>query len=149
MLTVEDLGKVDFFKDVPPQMLKAVLPLARRVSFPKDAVVFEENQKAEKIYFLVEGQIAIMLDVAHGKRVIVYTITPGQSFGWSALISPYILTAGARCVVPSVAIEIEGEGLKKICEGHKEIGYSVMHQLSYVISTRLRSTTLQLLNMLD
>lgn len=149
MITIEELAQVDFFKDVPPTLLAAVLPHSRRVTFPKDAVIFEENQKAEKIYFLLEGQVAIMLEVAQGRKMIVYTISPNQSFGWSALISPYILTAGARCIVPSVAFEIDGEALRTICRENKEIGYSVMHQLSYVISTRLRSTTLQLINMLE
>ena len=149
MITVEELAQVDFFKDVPAALLSALLPHARRVSFPKDAVILEENQSAEKIYFLLEGQVAILLEVSQGRRMIVYTISPNQSFGWSALIQPYIFTAGARCVVPSEVIEIDGKALRKLCEEKPEIGYAVMHQLAYIISTRLRNTTLQLINMLE
>ncbi len=73
-------------------------------------------------------------------EVTVHTAKPGEVFGWSALVEPYIYTASAKCVGKVEEIYLKGQDLMGLFEQSPHTGCVVMRNLSSSISSRLTET---------
>src|SRR5512136_1278323 len=84
----------DLFKGVSNRVIGEIGRAAVEVVFEPETLIFKTEEDASTIYELVEGTVDIMvLEREH----IQYTVMrPGEIFGWSALVEPYIYTATAR-----------------------------------------------------
>jgi len=83
--------------------------LGRVRQYKRGADVWRADDRADRIYFLRRGQVAVMTNDAHGHEVIMRVIEVGQPFGEICVCSEekgLRLTTG-RAVVESEAIEIK------------------------------------------
>jgi CRP-like cAMP-binding protein len=148
MVDAEILKKLDIFEGLTAPELKAVTQISEVAEYPKGAMVFKENEEAGKLYVLLEGRIAIQFEVGRHLEAVVHTVTPGQAFGWSALVQPYQFTASARCMDDSRVVTVDREGLRNLLELDCRIGFIIMEKLAELVSGRLRETRIQLVNMI-
>lgn len=87
------------FQGLDPEQLQA---LASRIvvrSFPKNAVIINEGDDADKVYLIRKGKVKIYLADREGKEVIVNVLGPGEYFGELALFddaprSTSVMTTG-------------------------------------------------------
>ena len=63
------------------------------VSVPAGTVMYREDDKADKLYILVDGEIDVQYTLGTGELRTVDTIVPGELMMWSALVEPYKSTA--------------------------------------------------------
>ena len=71
-------------------------------------------------------------------QVPVDTITKGDIFGWSSLVTPHSLTMSAICVKPSSVLIVDGAELIGLMDDNYSLGYEIMKGLVRVIGARLR-----------
>lgn len=120
--------------------------MARQVHFEPNQIIFHEGDDYSVFYLLVEGMVALELDVP-GHVLRVQTLYAGDVFDWSALL----LHAGkhfqARALDPVTALAVEGEALLASFASNPQFGLAFMLRLMGVVSERLRATRLQLLDM--
>jgi len=94
MLTVVEkvvfLQNVDIFEQVPAEQLSYIAAIADEVDFPKDEVIFKENEPSDSLYLIIEGKVKI-----EKKGETVLNAGPKYAFGaWSLLENePRVVTA--------------------------------------------------------
>lgn len=94
----------------------------RNADFPKGAYVWREEDKADSIFFLRSGQIAIKITDAKGHEVIVRVIGEGEPFGEMCLCSEGRgeRRTSACAVIPSEAVEVSVNDFIDFLQQHHE-----------------------------
>jgi len=150
MVSPELLRRYPFFGYLDEKQLRAVAMIAEEVVPETGETLFEIEQPAAALYLLTEGDIELYyviageLDPKLRKEFYISDIGPGEVFGISALIEPYIYTSTGRVAGPSRVLKIEGAGLRALCELDCKLGYGLMRQLAKTALERLHDTRVQL-----
>ena len=83
---IAQLSKVDFLRSLPAEQVQGLLPYIEIEEFPKDSVIFDQNNYGDSMYIVEKGQVRIdWTDETGGKRNVC-TMGPGETFGEMALI---------------------------------------------------------------
>ncbi len=127
----------DLFKGASQRIISEIGKNSEEVSFEKDTVIFRTNEEAHYLYVLVEGELDIV--ILEKENIHFKVIKPGEVFGWSALVEPYLYTATARCETGVKAIRIAREDIEKAVKRHPEEGLVIYKHLTGIIAQRLRN----------
>ncbi|MCK5235336.1 MAG: cyclic nucleotide-binding domain-containing protein [Deltaproteobacteria bacterium] len=147
MIDSKWLGKVEFFKDLAEKEIKDISKLSEVVELKAGEVVFTEGDTAKGLYVLKSGKVSIEMSVSGEDRMSLYTVTKeGETFGWSALVEPFDMTASARCVEDSVLVVVSGEKLREYIQEDFHAGYLIMKRIARMMSRRVKTTRIQLLH---
>lgn len=149
MINPEELVVGPLLRPLSKDGLATVGAAAERRVYERGEILFREGDVAEDCFLLETGYVAIEIEIGSGKRAMIHTVSPGDFFGWSALVPPKHMTASARAVEPSTVIAIPGNVLDEVFEKEPAAGLDVMRGVSRVITLRLKDTSLQLVNVMD
>ncbi len=150
MVSPELLRRYPFFSGLEDSHLKAIAMLTQEASSEKGKVIFEGDQPASILYFLIEGSVELHYIVVdkHNpqfrKDFYVGEINPGEPFGISAMIEPFCYTATAIASNPCRILQIEAGGLRSLCEEESGAAAVLMRQIARAVMTRLHETRVQL-----
>ena len=64
--------------------------------------------------------------------------SPGQAFGWSAVVGNGHYTAQARALSDVRVVSIDGQGLLGYLEQNPVVGFVLMKRVAGIVSSRLR-----------
>lgn len=143
---LQELEAHPFVADFKPEHRARLAALAKQVRFEPNQVIFHEGDDYSVLYLLVEGMVALELEVPdHVLRV--QTLYGGDVFDWSAVLLHAAKHFQARALDPVTALAIEGEELLASFRIDPEFGLAFMLRLMAVVSERLRATRVQLLDM--
>ena len=127
----------DLFKGVSQRVLGEIGKIAEEISFEKDAVIFRTDEEAPYIYELVQGVVDIV--VLERDNMHFSVMRPGEIFGLSALVEPYVYTATANCVSDVKVIRIARDSIENVVQHHPAEGLMIYKHLAGIIGNRLRS----------
>jgi CRP/FNR family cyclic AMP-dependent transcriptional regulator len=144
---VEVLRNVDLFEGATEELLAKVAEVAEEKTFVLGEMIFEEGEKAEWVYILLDGKVRISIDLTSKPTYITVAMIqePYWAFGWSGIVAPYRYTASATCEVETRVLAIPGIRFEEILDEEAECGCSVMKKLAELISSRLRNSRMTLL----
>jgi CRP-like cAMP-binding protein len=148
MIGLEALRKGEIFEGLSDDELAAIARIACEQTYPAGSRIFVENDPATHLYIVREGRVAILIDIGRGKQTVVDTVTANGSFGWSALVPPYLLTGTATAMDRTRIIAIPGNELRALCQQNCRTCYTIMERLATIISSRLRDTRMQLISLM-
>jgi CRP/FNR family transcriptional regulator, cyclic AMP receptor protein len=144
MMAIEDIRNFDLFSGLNEEELTEVAELCKRRIYEPNSVIFDLDTLSDEI-FIVESDndvIRIEIPLGHGAgKVIIHTLTRGETFGWAALGSNHVKTAVVRCLDRVSVIAINGNSLIQLMDRNNHLGYIIMRNLSEVIALRLAYTT--------
>jgi CRP-like cAMP-binding protein len=147
-VTPEMLKSMNLFEFLKLEELKDIAALAKVEEFNSGDYVFKEGDKAEKVYLVLEGRVAVEIEIAANKKVSIYTETKGKMFGYPSLVKPHVFTTYARCMDKVTLITIKAEDLvDKVFKQDCRRGYLVMNKLAEIIALKLKETRMQLLSL--
>ncbi len=150
MIQPELLSKYPFFGFLKPAQLKKIAKIAEEVSYERGEILFHENDKADAIHILLKGSVELLFVVEVEYRpelrkdLRFRVIYPGELFGISAFIEPYILTSTARAVESSLVLKIEAVPILEMCQEDDKLAYALIQQVARAAMDRLNATRLQL-----
>jgi len=124
--------------------LKKLAAMAAEVTFAKDQIIYREGDLGEAIYFIEDGQVVIEMSVPDSPPVMMYPVSPGQLFGWSALFPPRRKQARARAVVLTHVIAINAARLREAFKADQSLENAMIQRVNEVIADRLAVTRQQL-----
>ena len=75
------------------------------------------------------------------------TIQEGEVLGWSWLFPPYRWHFDARALQLTRAVAFDGKCLRDKCDRDHDLGYEMVRRFAEVITQRLQSARLQLLDL--
>jgi CRP-like cAMP-binding protein len=135
------LAQNGLFAGLPEAHLAEIAGLTHEVTYGKGAILFQEGDRADSLFLLVEGRVDIQAQLGPGPNRITTTILnqPGKPVGWSGLFPPHSYTAAAVCQEESRLLVVHGADLAAYLAQHPETGYVVMQRIAVVISERLRN----------
>lgn len=147
MLTISELvsgGEV--FDGLSRGHLQDIARCGSIARFPAGTAILREGQRADRFFVLLRGTVA--LEVASPERgtLVIQTLAPGDTLGWSWLFPPHRwhLDATARDAV--VAMAFDAACVRARCEADHELGHLLMARFADIMLRRLMATRLQLLD---
>ena len=122
---------------LPPPQRQRLMTLAREVSFPEDARIFEAGGTADRFWILRSGAVSLVQQVTSLRRVTVAGLGSGDLLGWSWLFPPYRWDFGAEAFSPVRAYEFEAQPVLKLCEEDPALGLTLADYENFWIANAL------------
>ena len=139
------LLKHPFVAGLPARLIEELAPLARETHFAPDQVIFREGEDCHDFYLVVAGRVALEI-VSTGAPLRVQTVSGGDEFGWSAMLSGQGKYFQARALEPVTALAFDDKVLLAACNADTAFGYAFIYRVLEVVSERLQATRLQVLD---
>jgi len=133
MVNIDRLRRVDVLLGLTDWELKVVAQFLREQAVPEGVTLFEEGQKADRLFILEEGEVSVRLP--RGESYLIQT--PGKIIGWSFLIPPNRYTASGQTVVPSSLLVMQSPDFYYLIHKEPRMGVKVMANLAQVVAGRL------------
>jgi CRP-like cAMP-binding protein len=137
-VTVDELGKLAFFKGLSAGLLAQVARFSKRCHFDEGAVILKQEELANRFYILTCGRVLVECDAA-GTRVPIEELNPGAPLGFSWFFSPDKTHFTATAQTPVEAIFFYGVLLREECDFDAELGYELMHRTGEVMLRRMEA----------
>jgi CRP/FNR family transcriptional regulator, cyclic AMP receptor protein len=144
MISTEILRRYPYFTAADDEELRALAVIFEEVAVPAGTVMYREDDKADKLYILVEGEVDIQYTLGSGELRTADTILPGELLMWSALVEPYKSTAVVTARQNSRLIAVDADELRAYCATDYKVANEVLHHLAKMLATRLEGARIQL-----
>jgi CRP-like cAMP-binding protein len=151
MISPELLRRFPFFNFMDDTQLKAVAMITEELTYENDELIVDAGKPADHFYFLIDGSVAYYYHVTsehdpyYNKDYFISNINPGEIFGISALIEPYIFTATMRTDKVSHIIQINASALRALCEVDLKLSVGLNRAVAKAAMERLQHTRVQLI----
>jgi CRP/FNR family cyclic AMP-dependent transcriptional regulator len=145
----ETLESIPLFQGLDLEDLKLLSERLETDSFSEGEVIFGQGDRADRLYVLISGRVAIQFKPEDGDTITVTEITEGGVFGWSSALGRTSYTSCAVCLAESEALSVLGDELRELCATHPETGVIILERLAEVIAARLRNTHAHVVGMLQ
>ena len=133
------ISQVGLLRGLSKEQKEQVRSLGRIEQYTTGVTIFTEGEEAKKIYLVEDGRVAVESQVVQGMRLPISILYPGQAFGWSALVSPYLYTATVTTLSKTQVISIEQEGLSALMKSDLSLGFTIMENVASIVASRLRN----------
>jgi CRP-like cAMP-binding protein len=145
----ETLASLPLFRGLDPQDLSLLSERLQTDSFSDDEIIFGQGDRADRLYVLISGKVAIQFKPEDGDTITVTEIKEGGVFGWSSALGRQTYTSCAVCLEESEALSMVGDELRELCATHPETGIIILERLAEVIASRLRNAHAHVVEMLQ
>lgn len=152
MISPEVFRRYPFFGFMNDAQLKGVAMVAEEVVFRPGETILEAGQPAKDLYFLLEGNaeyyylVTTEHDPDYRQEYYISDFDPGDIFGISALIEPYVYTSTVRAGKKGCrAIRLEASALRALCEVDHDLSCGLLRAVAEAAMERLQSTRAQLI----
>jgi CRP-like cAMP-binding protein len=146
---LDALKKSELFSNLNEEELRIVETIAEPQHVIPGQIVCKQGKQEEKIYIVEDGAVAIVLEVGAMAHRQVQAACTNESFGWSALVEPYISTASVKAIEKTKLLAFEAEILREICNKYPDIGCKIYQSVARVVAKRLRQAYIQLLGVTE
>ena len=136
----EVLRTVPIFSELSDEDITSLAHLAIRKRYPKDTVVFFENEEGDFFFTITEGRIKVTILGDDGREVILSVLGPGDFFGEMALLDNEPRSATAIAVEESELLSLHRNDFQTVLNDNK----SITSALIRVLSARLRRANHQI-----
>jgi CRP/FNR family transcriptional regulator, cyclic AMP receptor protein len=146
---LQTIRHLPWFTGLTQFQLEQMASIASLQHLETGEILFKEGDRDDSLYVLLEGQVALEIEVPTRGRVAFFNAEMLDIIGWSSL-TPVVRqrTAQARAKKASLLLGFNSKLLEQLCEEDHEIGYIVMRRLANVVANRLLTTRLCLLDMI-
>ncbi|GGZ64559.1 Crp/Fnr family transcriptional regulator [Streptomyces bluensis] len=132
---------------LPAEHRDRLMRIAREVSFPLGARLFEEGGRADRFWIIRTGTIALDMRVPGRRAVVIENLRHNELVGWSWLFGPHTWHLGAETTTPVRAYEFDATAVRLMCEEDPALGASVARWVGDILAHRLRSARTRLLDL--
>lgn len=135
---------MEAFCNLDPLHLHKLAAIATEVQFEEGAIIYQAGEVGQAIYLILEGEVAVEMEVVDYGPVTLFTLGPGQLFGWSSLFPTRRKQARARVVQPTQVIAINASALRDMLRADHEMERAIMNCMTEVVVDRVRGARLEL-----
>jgi CRP-like cAMP-binding protein len=139
MILPEEMGNVEFLRDLGPPYLGQIAAMARLKEHGEGTVLFSEGEFSPVIYFVLRGEVRLVSEQA-GEPLTIYTAGPGEMIGWSPVLGKGAMTATACVSAPTRLAVLDARRVLELCERDPRFGMAFLRQVGVFLSDRLTST---------
>lgn len=134
----ETLQSMPWFMELPADQIEKLASISRLHQLSAGDDLFQEFDKADCLYLLLEGEVELSMLVPSSGQVHIYDAQPLDVIGWDQL-TPVIRQrfGSARAKQSSLLIAMNGEALRKLCDEDHLLGFVVYRRLTNVVASRM------------
>ena len=136
----ELLRTVPIFSELSEVDIQALARLTTRRRYPKDTVVFFENEQGDTLFMILEGRVRVTILGDDGREVILSVLGPGDFFGEIALLDNEPRSATAIAAEDSELLLLQ----RNEFQGAMSENPSISGALIRVLTARLRRANHQI-----
>ncbi len=143
VVTTEALAGLALFSGLPAGELAPLAATATRRTLADGEVLFEQGRPARSMFAVLSGRLALR-SARDGGSVIVQTIGPGETLGWSTLREEATSLTTGRAVGEVEVIEISSELVLDLLTGGSPGARLLIRRLFGVAAAHLDAAQAQL-----
>ena len=143
----EYLPQHPFFAGLDDSVAELLAGCAVNTHFRPGQHLFHEGESADTFYLIRRGRVSLEVRASAGPPVVVDSAHDDDVVGWSWLVPPYRWLFDARATEETSAIAFDGACLRGKCEADPAVGYALLQRVVTVMSTRLHSARIRLLDL--
>lgn len=146
----QGIRSIPWLHPLDENALDRLRQFSRIIHLEPGNTLFNEGDKEDYLYILLEGRISLEMNVPNRGRANILTAEPFDIIGWSS-VTPVIRqrTATATTISPATLLALDANKLRQLCDEDNTIGYIFMHRIANIIAMRLLVTRLQLVDLLS
>ena len=139
MVEKDTLAGLELFEGLSGPALGAIAAISVELTYAPGAVIFSPELASNLVYLLLEGSVRLtVFSSPLPERVTMVVLeTPGQAFGFSAVVGEGHHNTSAEAVTKVKVVAIDGRLFLDYLERDPETGFKVMRRVARVISRRL------------
>ncbi len=130
MVKIEDLKRINIFKNVSEKLLEIIAKEAQLSIFGTDTQLITIHEKVDTFYMLLMGQVAVKKELTPEIDVIIDYIQAGSCFGVYSIIEGSNAFYTAVCQEPCELITISGPRMIQLFAENHELAYYLMQEAS-------------------
>jgi CRP-like cAMP-binding protein len=140
MMPLEELDRVDFLRNLGREYASQLAALAEPRDYPAGAEVFRQGDDSPHLYFVLDGEVALEVQVSGQAAVEIHRSGPGEFLGWSPALGRRAMTATGRATGPSRLAAFDIARVLDLCERDPSFGSGFYRQVSILLASRLDDT---------
>jgi CRP-like cAMP-binding protein len=136
----ELLRNVPIFSELTEPDVATLAKVATRRRYPKDTVVFFENEEGDFFFMILEGRIKVTILGDDGREIILSVLGSGDFFGEMALLDNEPRTATAIAIEESELLSLHRTDFQNVIADNR----GIMAALIRILTARLRRANHQI-----
>jgi CRP/FNR family cyclic AMP-dependent transcriptional regulator len=136
----ELLRTVPIFSELADSDISSLAKLSSRRRYPKDTVVFFENEEGDSFFMILEGRIKVTILGDDGREVILSMLGAGDFFGEMALLDNEPRSATAIAVEETELLSLNRTDFQTVLTDNR----SITTALIKILTARLRRANHQI-----
>lgn len=132
------LQGMPIFGGLRAEVLAALLEVSATVEVPRDAFFFHEGDKADAVYVLERGEVALLKGWA-GEQYVLGWLRTGDCFGEMALLDLAPRSASVQALEACTALALSAASLARLYETDVAQFALVQMNIARELSRRLRA----------
>jgi CRP-like cAMP-binding protein len=136
----ELLRSVPLFSELTEEDMASLARLTTRRRYPKDTVVFFENEEGDFFFTIVQGRIKVTILGDDGREIILSVLGPGDFFGEMALLDNEPRSATAIAAEDTELLSLHRTDFQSTIGAN----LAISHALIKILTTRLRRANHQI-----
>jgi CRP-like cAMP-binding protein len=137
---LELLRSVPIFSELTEADFQSLAKVANRRRYPKDSVVFFENEQGDFFFMILDGRIKVTILGDDGREVILSLLGSGDFFGEMALLDNEPRSATAIAVEDSELLSLHRNDFQNVLTDNRSITVGLIK----VLTARLRRANHQI-----
>ena len=125
------------FSELSAEQMRAVRQLCREECFYPGYTLFEDGEPATKMYVLVDGEIEVLFAIGEAGMVQVDRVGPGEIFGCSALVPPYVHMSTVHAKTRIEVLELDAVALRELFEDDPRLAVSIQQHVIQCLLARI------------
>jgi signal-transduction protein with cAMP-binding, CBS, and nucleotidyltransferase domain len=136
----------EFFRHLKVEAVDKINSFSERKKFQRDEFVFKFEERADKVYLLLEGSVHLRLPARPEEfSIVIAKPEKDDLFGLSPLLGSDRYTLEAKCSEKSEVLAIDAKKFRNLLETEPNVGFYIMTEVARVYFDRY----IQLLNRLQ
>ncbi len=132
---------------LPGNAVAEVAGCARNVAYAPGELLLAEGDVADTLFLVRRGRVAIEIHAPGRGPIVVETVGPGGTVGWSWLFPPYRWQFDARAVDSVGVVAVDGTCLRAKADADDALGHQLVTRVAAVLLERLQATRIRLLDL--
>jgi CRP-like cAMP-binding protein len=134
------LRNVPIFSELSDPDVATLERVATRRRYPKDTVVFFENEEGDFFFMILEGRIKVTILGDDGREIILSVLGAGDFFGEMALLDNEPRSATAIAIEESELLSLHRTDFQNVIADNR----AIMSTLIRILTARLRRANHQI-----
>ncbi|KUM87028.1 MULTISPECIES: Crp/Fnr family transcriptional regulator [Streptomyces] len=132
---------------LPAEYRHRLMRVAREVSFPQGARLFEEGGRADRFWIIRTGTVELDMRVPGRRPAVIEALRHNELVGCSWLFAPHCWHLGAEATSPVRAYEFDATAVRLMCQEDPAMGSAVAQWVGDVLAHRLHAARIRLLDL--